>query len=80
MYINHSPYLCNMIFMFICIEILSIPLYPRYPWNKKLLVSLALYVFECVLLSDESQKGASTIQRCSVENQNGAMPIDFLQQ
>ena len=29
--------------------------------------------------SVESQKGTITIQRCSVENQNGAVTIDFVQ-
>ena len=27
----------------------------------------------------ENQKGINTVQRCSVENQKGAMAIDFLQ-
>ena len=32
------------------------------------------------LLSAESQKGVNAFQRCSFENQKGAMAIDFVQQ
>ena len=32
-----------------------------------------------LILSVESQKGAITIQRCSVENQKGDIAIDFVQ-
>ena len=31
------------------------------------------------VLSIESQKGVIAFQRCSVENQKGAFPIDFVQ-
>ena len=35
---------------------------------------------EYIFLSVESQKGAITIQRCSVQNQKGTIAIDFVQQ
>ena len=37
---------------------------------------ISLFIF---ISSVESQKGASIIQRCSTENQKGAIAIDFVQ-
>ena len=39
-----------------------------------------MLVLELMLSSVESQKGINAVQQCSVENQKGAMIIDFVQQ
>ena len=38
------------------------------------------YIMITYISSAESQKGAIADQRCSVENQKGAIAIDFVQQ
>ena len=40
-----------------------------------------VYIHVCMHISSiKGQKGAFTIQRCSVENQKSAFAIDFVQQ
>ena len=41
------------------------------------MVSYSFYVHN--ISAVESQKGAITIQRCSIENQKGTIVIDFVQ-
>ena len=36
-------------------------------------------MLEVCILSAENQKGVNAVQQCSVENQNGAIAIDFVQ-
>ena len=41
---------------------------------------MSLIAFDSWISSVDCQKGAITIQRCSIENQKGAIAIDIVQQ
>ena len=41
---------------------------------------LVSFFIDFIIWSVESQKDTITIQRCSIENQKGAIAIDFVQQ
>ena len=45
----------------------------------KKLVLLTKYNVEENILSAENQKGINAVQQCSVENQKGVIPRDFVQ-
>ena len=56
-----------------------------YNWDwqcDKILISLknSLNLPVSIISSVESQKDVIAVQRCSVENQKGAIAIDFVQQ
>ena len=52
-----------------------------YMYECQILCQFSLSKFEILALlsSAESQKGAIADQRCSIENQKGAIAIDFVQ-
>ena len=48
--------------------------------EELLLIKFFWVTFSFVHLTKENQKGVNAVHRCSIENQKGAIVVDFVQQ